>query len=66
MKSCKKIAIPQLIQMLGLQLTVIIIDVIESFKATSTLIISKKTYLLALKKNNKHLFWRWKVFSILL
>lgn len=56
-KSCEKTAIPQLIQMLDLQSTVVTIDAIASFKATAELIINKKAdYLLALKKNNKHLF----------
>lgn len=56
-KSCEKTAIPQLIQILDLQSTVVTIDAIASFKATAALIISKKAdYLLALKKNNKHLF----------
>lgn len=56
-KSCEKTAIPQLIQLLDLQSTVVTIDAIASFKATAELIISKKAdYLLALKKNNKHLF----------
>ena len=57
-KSCEKTAIPQLIKMLDLQSTVVTIDAIASFKATAKLIVSKKAdYLLALKKNNKHLFW---------
>ena len=56
-KSCEKTAIPQLIQILDLQSTVVTIDAIASFKATAALIISKKAdYILALKKNNKHLF----------
>ena len=56
-KSCEKTAIPQLIQILDLQSTVVTIDAISSFKTTAALIISKKAdYLLALKKNNKHLF----------
>lgn len=56
-KSCEKVAIPQLIKMLDLKSTVVTIDAIASFKATAELIISKKAdYLLALKKNNKHLF----------
>ena len=57
MKSCDKTAIPQLIKLLDLQSTVVTIDAIASFKATAELIINKKAdYLLALKKNNKHLF----------
>ena len=56
-KSCEKTAIPQLIKLLDLQSTVVTIDAIASFKATAELIINKKAdYLLALKKNNKHLF----------
>lgn len=56
-KSCEKTAIPQLIKMLDLQSTVVTIDAIASFKSTAELIINKKAdYLLALKKNNKHLF----------
>lgn len=56
-KSCEKVAIPQLIEILDLQSTVVTIDAVVTTKATAELIIDKKAdYLLALKKNNKHLF----------
>lgn len=56
-KSCEKTAIPQLIQVLDLQSSVVTIDAIVTTKATVKLIVSKKAdYVLALKKNNKNLF----------
>ncbi len=56
-KSCEKTAIPKLLQILDIKGTVVTIDAIASFKKNAKLIIdSEADYLLALKKNNKHLF----------
>jgi predicted transposase YbfD/YdcC len=56
-KSCEKTAIPQLIEVLDLQSSVVTIDAIVTTKATVQLLARKKAdYVLALKKNNKNLF----------
>lgn len=56
-KSCEKTAIPQLLKMIDIRNTLITIDAIASFKQNAKLIFDLKAdYLLALKKNNKHLF----------
>lgn len=56
-KSCEKTAIPQLLRMIDIRNALITIDAIASFKKNAKLIIDLKAdYLLALKKNNKHLF----------
>jgi len=56
-KSCEKTAIPQLLKMIDIRNALITIDAIASFKQNAKLIIDLKAdYLLALKKNNKHLF----------
>lgn len=56
-KSCEKTAIPKLLKMIDIKGTLVTIDAIASFKQNATLIIDLGAdYLLALKKNNKHLF----------
>lgn len=56
-KSCEKTAIPQLLKMIDIRHALITIDAIASFKQNAKLIFDLKAdYLLALKKNNKHLF----------
>ncbi len=56
-KSCEKTAIPKLLKMIDIKGTLITIDAIASFKQNAKLIINLEAdYLLALKKNNKHLF----------
>ena len=56
-KSCEKTAIPQLLRMIDIRYALITIDAIASFKKNAELIIDLEAdYLLALKKNNKHLF----------
>lgn len=56
-KSCEKTAIPKLLKMIDIKGTLITIDAIASFKKNAELIIDLEAdYLLALKKNNKHLF----------
>lgn len=56
-KSCEKTAIPKLLKMIDIKGTLITIDAIASFKKNAKLIIDLEAdYLLALKKNNKHLF----------
>lgn len=56
-KSCEKIAIPKLLKMIDIRGTLVTIDAIASFKQNAKLIIELGAdYLLALKKNNKHLF----------
>lgn len=56
-KSCEKTAIPKLLKMIDIKGTLITIDAIASFKQNAKLIFDLEAdYLLALKKNNKHLF----------
>ena len=56
-KSCEKTAIPKLLKMIDIKDTVVTIDAIATFKKNAALIIDLEAdYLLALKKNNKHLF----------
>jgi len=56
-KSCEKTAIPQLLKIIDIKDSVVTIDAIASFKQNAALIIDLEAdYLLALKKNNKHLF----------
>ena len=56
-KSCEKTAIPKLLKMIDIKDTVVTIDAIASFKQNAALIIDLEAdYILALKKNNKHLF----------
>ncbi len=56
-KSCEKTAIPKLLKMIDLKDTIVTIDAIATFKKNAALIIDEQAdYLLALKKNNKHLF----------
>ena len=56
-KSCEKTAIPKLLKMIDIKDTLVTIDAIASFKQNAKLIIDLKAdYLLALKRNNKHLF----------
>jgi len=56
-KSCEKTAIPILLKMIDIKDTLITIDAIATTKKNAALIIDLEAdYLLALKKNNKHLF----------
>lgn len=56
-KSCEKTAIPKLLKLLDIKDTLITIDAIATTKKNAALIIDLEAdYLLALKKNNKHLF----------
>ena len=56
-RSCEKTAIPKLLKMIDLKNTLVTIDAIATTKKNAALIIdSQADYLLALKKNNKHLF----------
>lgn len=56
-KSCEKTAIPKLLKMIDIKDTLVTIDAVATSKKNAALIIDLEAdYLLALKKNNKHLF----------
>lgn len=56
-KSCEKAAIPKLLKIIDIKGTVVTIDAVASYKKNAAIIIDAGAdYLLALKKNNKHLF----------
>ena len=56
-KSCEKAAIPKLLKIIDIKGCVVTIDAVASYKKNAAIIIDAGAdYLLALKKNNKHLF----------
>jgi predicted transposase YbfD/YdcC len=57
-KSCEKTAIPQLLDLIDLKNSVVTIDAIATSKANAQKIVDKQgDYILALKKNNRLLFY---------